>query len=88
MQFDPQANRTAMPCHTTPCHAMRYHTILYHDQDTNKADMNGLSECAMVLSPDTVKTLRGSSPDAPLCDWANGYTLVAYLTMFTGVVQI
>ena len=57
--------------------------IRFDEQPTNKAGMSGVEPCSTVLATHTVARIQGTSDTPPNCFWADGSTLVAYLTMFT-----
>ena len=57
--------------------------IIFDSQPTNRAGMNGQSDCSAVLSQRTIEVLQGTGDSAPQCDWTDDSTLVAYLTVQT-----
>ena len=56
--------------------------IVFDAQPTDRAGMNGVGACAIVLSDATVALLRGTG-DAPGCYWEDSRTLVAPLDIYT-----
>ena len=59
--------------------------VRFDAQPTNRAGMNGLSDCSAVFDDFTTVQLRGGG-DAALCDWYDDSTLFVQLNMFTGAV--
>lgn len=55
----------------------------FDSQPTNRGGMNGLMPCRAVMDEVTVARLQGSGESDVLCDWLDGSSLVAFLSMST-----
>ena len=57
--------------------------IRFDPQPTNRAGMNGIAPCSMVLDAATSSQLKGSGPTDANCYWSSDNELVVQLTMYT-----